>query len=100
MDDGQDEEEGSGVCAGGLGRFAADSSCFPTRLEKGGKMRIGREEQSGSQDQYAARSRSKTRRPKTTTRSNALERSSLEGDSCAAARNTPRSGAEKINKLE
>jgi hypothetical protein len=46
------------VCAGGLGRFAADSSCFPTRLEKGGKERIGREEESGTQDQYAARSRS------------------------------------------
>jgi hypothetical protein len=28
------------VCAGGLGRFAADSSCFPTHLEKGGKERI------------------------------------------------------------
>jgi hypothetical protein len=46
MDDGQDEEERSGVCAGGLGRFAADSSCFPTRLEKGGKdaNRAGRAE--------------------------------------------------------
>jgi hypothetical protein len=32
--------------------------------EKGGKERIGREEESGTQDQYAARSRSETRRPK------------------------------------
>ena len=44
---GRDDERSGGVCAGGLGRFAADSSCFPTRLEKGGKERIGREEKAG-----------------------------------------------------
>jgi hypothetical protein len=65
-DEGRDEERRGGVCAGGLGRFVADSSCFPTRLEKGGKERIRREEKSGTQDQYAARSRSETRRPKIT----------------------------------
>jgi hypothetical protein len=57
-DGNQDDERRGGVCAGGLGRFAADLSCFPTRLEKGGKVRIGREEKGGTQDQYAARSRS------------------------------------------